>query len=397
MSMTATRHILCLNSGSSSIKFAIFALGAGGEEKLAEGAAERIGQRAGRVWLRQGETTPAIDRQLALPRQQEALKAVFAALAELHCPPPEGVGHRIVSGGPHHQTHRLIDDGLLRDLRAALRFAPLHLPAEIAAIEAVQTAWPHIPQIACFDTAFHQTIPEIASRLPLPRNLWHEGVRKYGFHGLSYEYIVSQFPAHADGKTIIAHLGNGASMAAVRNGQCRDTTMGLTPTGGLVMGTRSGDLDPGAMLELAARYDHEALRDLVYHRMGLLALSGGESSEMRALLESPTPAARFAVDYFCAGVRAAIGAFAAKAGGIDALVFSGGIGEHAPQVLSAVCEPLGFLGFRLDAAANLAGQTRLHASGAKPVLRIAADEEAVIRDLVGAVTGRAPQAAGHGQ
>ena len=355
MSMTATRHILCLNSGSSSIKFAIFALGAGGEEKLAEGAAERIGQRAGRVWLRQGETTPAIDRQLALPRQQEALKAVFAALAELHCPPPEGVGHRIVSGGPHHQTHRLIDDGLLRDLRAALRFAPLHLPAEIAAIEAVQTAWPHIPQIACFDTAFHQTIPEIASRLPLPRNLWHEGVRKYGFHGLSYEYIVSQLPAHADGKTIIAHLGNGASMAAVRNGQCRDTTMGLTPTGGLVMGTRSGDLDPGVLLYLMEEkgYDAGQLERLLNHLSGLLGISAC-SGDMQTLLNlrGDDPHARQAIDIFAYHARKAIGSLMAALGGLDRLIFTGGIGEHAATVRWAICQPLRALGLEMDPVAN---------------------------------------------
>ncbi|WP_298171633.1 acetate/propionate family kinase [Acidithiobacillus sp.] len=352
--MAATRHILCLNSGSSSIKFAVFALGAEGEEKLAEGAAERIGQSVGRLWLQQGEER-AIDRQLAMPQQQEALKVVFAVLAEVQCATPDGVGHRIVSGGPHHQAHCLVDARILNDLRAALRFAPLHLPAEIAAIEAVQAVWPHIPQVACFDTAFHQTIPEIASRLPLPRNLWQEGVHKYGFHGLSYEYIVSRLPNHATGKTIIAHLGNGASMAAVHNGQCRDTTMGLTPTGGLVMGTRSGDLDPGVLLYLLEEkgYNAAQLERVLNHLSGLLGISAC-SGDMQTLLKlrGGDPHAAQAIDIFAYSARKAIGSLMAVLGGLDRLVFTGGIGEHAAAVRWAICRPLLGLGLEIDPVAN---------------------------------------------
>ena len=354
MSIATTRHILCLNSGSSSIKFAVFALGAAGEKKRAEGAAERIGQSVGRLWLRWGEEQ-AIDRQLALPQQQDALKAVFAALAEARCATPDGVGHRIVSGGPRHQTHCLVDNQVLSDLRASLRFAPLHLPAEIAAIEAIQAVWPHIPQVACFDTAFHQSIPEIASRLPLPRNLWQEGVRKYGFHGLSYEYIVSRLPNHATGKTIIAHLGNGASMAAVHNGQCRDTTMGLTPTGGLVMGTRSGDLDPGVLLYLMEEKGYNAgqLERLLNHLSGLLGISAS-SGDMQTLLKlrSGDPHAAQAIDLFAYSARKAIGSLMAVLGGLDRLVFTGGIGEHAAAIRWAICRPLLGLGLEIDPVAN---------------------------------------------
>ena len=352
--MAAIRHILCLNSGSSSIKFAFFALGAAGEEKLAEGAAERIGQSVGRLWLRRGEDR-AIDRQLALPQQQEALKAVFTALAEVQCAIPDGVGHRIVSGGPHHQAHCLVDNQVLSDLRASLGFAPLHLPAEIAAIEAVHAVWPNIPQVACFDTAFHQSIPEIAARLPLPRNLWHEGIRKYGFHGLSYEYIVGRLPNRGTGKTIIAHLGNGASMAAVQNGQCRDTTMGLTPTGGLVMGTRSGDLDPGVLLYLMEEKGYNAGQPerLLNHLSGLLGISAC-SGDMQTLLKlrSDDAHAAQAIEIFAYSARKAIGGLMAVLGGLDQLVFTGGIGEHAAAIRWAICSPLAELGLKMDPVAN---------------------------------------------
>jgi acetate kinase len=237
--------------------------------------------------------------------------------------------------------------------------------------------------VACFDTAFHHTLPELARRLPIPPAL---GIRRYGFHGLNYAYIASQLPSLlgqiAHRRIVVAHLGAGASLCLLDNLQSVDTSMGYTPAGGIVMGTRSGDLDPGVMLELAKHHDSQALSDLVYHRMGLLALSDGENSEMQRLLESHSVAARFAVDYFCNAVRAAIGAYAAKAGGIDALVFSGGIGEHAPGIRARICEPLGFLGFAIDTDANQANAPSIGAAGSKPVLRIVADEEAVIRDMV---------------
>ena len=354
MSVAAIRHILCVNSGSSSIKFAVFALGAAGEEKLAEGAAERIGQSIGRLWLQRGQD-PIIDRQLVLSHHQDALEAVFAALTEAQYATPDGVGHRIVSGGPHHQAHCLVDTQVLGDLRASLRFAPLHLPAEIAAIEAVQAVWPGIPQAACFDTAFHQSIPEVAARLPLPRNLWHEGVRKYGFHGLSYEYIVSRLPNHATGKTIIAHLGNGASMAAVHNGQCRDTTMGLTPTGGLVMGTRSGDLDPGVLLYLMEEkgYNAAQLERLLNHLSGLLGISAcsGDMQTLLGLRNDDAHAAQ-AIEMFAYSARKAIGGLMAVLGGLDRLVFTGGIGEHAAAIRWAICRPLTGLGLEIDPIAN---------------------------------------------
>ena len=236
-----------------------------------------------------------------------------------------------------------------------------------------------MPQIACFDTAFHATLPPLARRLPIPKEL---GMRRYGFHGLNYAHVARALPGligdAARGRVVVAHLGSGASLCLMVNLQSVDTTMGYTPAGGITMGTRSGDLDPGVMLELARRYNNEELSDMVYHQMGLFALSDGESSEMSALVASNTAAARFAVEYFCRQVRAAIGGFAAQAGGIDALVFTAGIGEHSGLVRSLVCAPLGFLGFQLDDQANQAHATVLNGHSSKPILRVAADEEAMI-------------------
>ena len=353
------RHILCINSGSSSIKFALYATGDGEETALGSGAVERIGQSAGRIWLRR-EGQGRVDRTDRFPDQRGALQAILEALQEAGCVAPDGVGHRVVSGGPRYLEHCRIDADFLQHIREYLRFAPLHLPAEIAAVEALQTAWPDIPQVACFDTAFHRTIPEVASRLPLPRNLWHEGVRKYGFHGLSYEYIVSRLAGAIQGRTIIAHLGNGASLAAVRDGRCMDTSMGLTPTGGLVMGTRCGDLDPGVLLYLIEEkgYDGPQLERLLNHLSGLLGISA-ISGDMQTLLSlrANEPHAQQALDIFAYSARKQIGAMVAALGGIDRLVFTGGIGEHAAPMRWAICRGLEYLGLQLDPLRNDAQNT----------------------------------------
>ncbi len=357
-----SRTLLALNSGSSSLKASLF---------------RADGTRRNLSYAHIGDGFP-----------HDHAEAFDALLKDLGGEMPDAIGHRFVHGGDIDEAARLLDDAEIERLRGIVPLAPLHLPGNLLGVELCRARF-DVPQVACFDTAFHHTLPEAARRLPIPYEL---GMRRYGFHGLNYAYVASQLPSllgeAAQGRVVVAHLGAGASLCLLEGLQSVATTMGYSPAGGIPMGTRSGDLDPGVMLELGRRYDHDALQDLVYHRMGLLALSGGESSEMRALLASPSEAAGFAVDYFCTQVRAAIGAFAAKAGGIDALVFSGGIGEHAPPIRSRICGPLGFLGFVLDAEANLGGRTRLHAAGAKPVLRIAADEEAVIRDLVEAMTAR---------
>jgi len=239
------------------------------------------------------------------------------------------------------------------------------------------------PQIACFDTAFHSTLPEISYRLPIPQAL---KLRRYGFHGINYAYVAHQLPKllgdTAKGRIVIAHLGNGASLCLLENLQSVDTSMGYTPAGGIPMGTRSGDLDPGVMLELAKRYGDTELSNLVYHEMGLLALSDGEDSEMSALVKSNSKSAKFAVEYFARQVRATIGSYAAKSGGIDALVFTGGIGEHSAQVRSLICQQLAFMGFMLDEKANQTHAVRLNTHSSKAVLIIPADEESEIARLV---------------
>jgi acetate kinase len=306
--------ILALNCGSSSLKYATFE----GDRRVAGGTVSGIGVPG-------GHATHA--------------DAVHEALSRL--PPPDAVGHRLVHGGPHLLEPVRIDEGVLRELRAAVPFAPLHLPAAIGAIEAVAQRNPEVPQVACFDTAFHRTLPEVARRFPLPERIDALGVRRYGFHGLSYEWAVSELKLPS--RTVIAHLGNGASMCAVRDGVSIDTTMGLTPAGGFMMGTRSGDLDPGVILFLLSRMDRGALERLVERESGLLGVSG-TTSDMKALLASAEPRARLAVEMFCSQARKAVAAMAAALSGVDALVFTGGIGEHAAEVRERICSGLAHLG-----------------------------------------------------
>jgi acetate kinase len=359
--------VLTLNSGSSSLKASLF---------RADGT--RHDWSYGHI----GQGFP-----------HDHAEAFDALLKDLGGELPDAIGHRFVHGGEVSEAARLLDAAEIERLHDITSLAPLHMPGNLLGVELCRARF-EAPQVACFDTAFHRTLPELARRLPIPQQL---GMRRYGFHGLNYAYIASQLPSLlgevAHGRIVVAHLGAGASLCLLDGLKSVDTTMGYTPAGGIPMGTRSGDLDPGVMLELAKCHTPEALSDLVYHQMGLLALSDGETSEMAALLASESSAARFAVDYFCRAVRGAIGAFAAKAGGIDALVFSGGIGEHAPQIREHICEPLGFLGLILDAKANQANIPWISAAGFKPVLRLAADEEAVIRDLVVAWLGSPASAA----
>jgi len=294
---------------------------------------------------------------------------------------PDIVGHRFVHGGEIVDAARLVDATERARLEGVIGLAPLHLPGNLMGLDLCQQRFA-VPQIACFDTAFHATMPELAQRLPIPQAL---GLRRFGFHGLNYAYVASRLEAElgdiACGKVIIAHLGSGASLCLLEDLKSVDTTMGYTPAGGITMGTRSGDIDPGVMLELAKRYTADELSDMVYHHMGLLALSNGISSEMSDLLASDSPQAKFAVDYFCRQVRAAIGSLAAKAGGIDALVFTGGIGEHAAVIREKICAPLDFIGFVLDTSTNKANAIRIERHASKPILVIPADEEAMIHHL----------------
>jgi acetate kinase len=344
-----------MNSGSSSLKFALYQLGNDEEALLAKGAVERIGLQGGHLWVHDGGKEALADVHDDFPDHTAAVQATFAALEGLNLPQPAAVGHRLVHGGPDHTSPVRVDSRLLDTLRELAAFAPLHLPSEIQGIEAVAAHFPGLPQVACFDTSFHRRMSELAQRFPLPRDLWDEGVRRYGFHGLSYEYIVDALGETAQGRTIIAHLGNGASMVAVRNGQPLDTTMGFTPTGGFMMGTRTGDLDPGILLYLMNEkgYGASQIDHLVNHQAGLLGVSG-ISPDMKTLLEKrkSEPHANQAIEMFCYQLRKHIGALTAVLGGVDTLVFTGGIGERAAPVRWSVCQGLEHLGIHLDPKQN---------------------------------------------
>ncbi|MGI8741755.1 MAG: acetate/propionate family kinase [Bryobacteraceae bacterium] len=377
--------ILCLNSGSSSLKFTLFRF----EERLAEGAAERIGLADSRFRVN------GVAEQRQFSSHQEVVQAILNAPEMRALPRPEAVGHRVVHGGPDHTDPQPVTRELMEQLKLLIPLAPLHLPAQIQVMEFVAQAEPSLPQVACFDTAFHRSMPEIAQRLPLPRAHWEDGLRRYGFHGLSYEYIVSKLGDALKGATVIAHLGNGASLAALRDGKPVDTTMGLTPAGGLMMGTRTGDLDPGVLFFLAneKHYDPGRLAHLVEEEAGLLGVSG-ITSDMQRLLEASgsEPNAAQAVEMFCYYASKHIGAMAAALGGLDLLVFTGGIGEHAAPIRERICSRLGFLGVALDPEQNAIHAEVISRAGAPCTVRvIPTDEDLMIARHVAAIIARNPR------
>ena len=353
--MADDRVILCLNSGSSSRKVALFRLGQSAEELLAEGAAEEIGSRGGRLWIRDGRKRTLCDYERDFSGPADPPIALFDEIDRLQLPRPDAAGHRVVHGGAHHIAPERITPAVTEALRRLVPFAPLHLPGELDGIEATAARYPGLPQVACFDTAFHRQRPEVAERFALPRALWDVGIRRFGFHGISFEYIMQTLGDTAPSRIIIAHLGNGASMAAIRDGRPLDTTMGFTPAGGFMMGTRSGDLDPGILLYLLREkgYGAEGLERLINHQAGLLGVSG-ISSDMKVLLEKKDtePNAAQAVEMFCYQVRKSIGALAAALGGLDLLVFTAGIGERAAPVRWEICRGLEYMGIRLDHERN---------------------------------------------
>ncbi|HLA74868.1 MAG TPA: acetate kinase [Gammaproteobacteria bacterium] len=341
--------ILTINSGSSSLRASLF---------YANSARRNFHYR------RIGGTE--------LPDYGAAFEHLLLDLGNIT---PTIIAHRITHGGDAHEPARLLDAREYARLKDLVRLAPLHLPDNLLGADLCAQRF-QAAQLACFDTAFHYTLNDTARRLPLPASL---GLRKYGFHGLNYAHIARRLREllgpSAHGRVIAAHLGNGASLCLLEGLCSTDTTMGLTPAGGIPMSTRSGDLDPGIMLELSKQYAIEDLTKFIYRQTGLYALSDNLSGDMETLLASNTPQANFAIDYFCYQVRGAIGALAAKAGGIDVLVFSGGIGEHAHEIRAAICDPLAFLGIALDSKANLIHDTWLNTPDSKPILCIPADEE----------------------
>jgi acetate kinase len=358
--------ILVLNAGSSSIKFSLFETGA--DRTLAAGAhgqVEGIGTSA-RFEAADARGRSLARRPIAGNDHRAAIAAIqdwFAAYAAGEAG-FAGVGHRVVHGGPEFTQPVLIDARVIAALEALVPLAPLHQPHALAAIRAVAAAAPHVPQVACFDTAFHHAQPVLARQFALPRALTAKGIQRYGFHGLSYEYIVSALPRVApecaDGRLVVAHLGNGASLCAIEGSRSIATTMAFTPVDGLMMGTRTGTLDPGVILYLLLQEGMAPadVEKLIYEQSGLLGVSG-VSSDMRELLASPLPAATEAVDLFVYRIGRELGSLAAALGGLDALVFTAGIGEHAAEIRARVCREAQWLGIRLDERANAAGGPRI--------------------------------------
>ncbi|HUA36177.1 MAG TPA: acetate/propionate family kinase [Candidatus Binataceae bacterium] len=367
--MANEQTILCLNVGSSSCKFSIFDR----DDKLVlSGEAARIGLDGGSLTMRTADGRKT-DQQRNFKGIAEALDALVDETQRATTLTADAVGHRVVHGGLNHAAPERITPELVADLKRLIPYDELHMPGAIAGIEAITKRMPEQPQVACFDTAFHRRMPLVAERFALPRALYDEGLRRYGFHGISYEYIMHSLGPNPPRRIIIAHLGNGASMAAIRDGVGIDTTMGFTPTGGFMMGTRSGDLDPGVLLYLLKVKEMNAreLENLVDHHAGLLGVSD-LSSDVKTLLEKrrAEPAADLAIKIFCYQIRKQIGAFAAALGGLDLLIFTAGIGERAPEIRSEVCAELEHLGIVLDAEKNGLNSDTISSIASRCIVRV---------------------------
>jgi acetate kinase len=370
--------VLALNSGSSSLKFGLYLVESPIPRAVLTGEAESIGGHDGRFWAKDGHDKLLVSEPASLETLHDAVVRIGRLLAKDQQNQPVAVGHRVVHGGPNLLGHCLIDDAVLRQLEAAIAFAPLHNPPALSVIRFAQEHFPELPQVACFDTAFHAALPDIARTLPLPLKLRAQGIRRYGFHGLSCESIMRQLGDSRPDRLIIAHLGNGVSVTAVKDGQSVDTSMGLTPTGGVIMGTRCGDLDPGVLIYLMRerKFDAAMLEELVDHRCGLLGISGVDS-DMRRLHEaaSSDANARLAVQMFCYSVRKQVAATIAALDGIDMLVFTGGIGENDAEVRADICRGLSWIGVSLDEGRNKSGCNPISNPASRCLVHVLASQE----------------------
>ena len=382
--------VLVLNSGSSSIKFSVYEAGDGERRKLHEGAVDGIGTDLGKFWIKDAAGKKLVDETPALPNRAIAFKLVSDALHSGDFPAPAAIGHRMVCGGPTVQENQLITPDLIDEMERYTAFAPLHTPIAVYIMRESMRQFPGVKNFVCLDSYFHRTMPEVARHMPIPEEYSAMGVKRYGAHGISYESIVYQLEPNVPEKLVVAHLGNGASISAIRNGKCLDTSMGLTPTGGIISGTRTGDIDPGVLLFILRKICETAtsasdaadkLETVASKKSGLLGVSdlSNEMRDLREAIKTGNAKARLAVDKFTWTIARWIGSYVAELGGLDMLVFTGGIGENDIDSRSEVCAGLGALGIILDAKRNnVRGEAVISAENSPVTVRVIPPAEDLI-------------------
>ena len=386
----ASLPVLVLNSGSSSIKFSVYEAGDGERRKLHEGAVDGIGTDLGKFWIKDAAGNKLVDETPALPNRAVAFKLVADALHSGDFPAPVAIGHRMVCGGPTVQENQLITPELIDEMERYTAFAPLHTPIAVYIMRESLRLFPGVPNFVCLDSYFHRTMPEVVRHMPIPEEYSAMGVRRYGAHGISYESIVLQLEPNVPEKLIVAHLGNGASISAIRGGKCLDTSMGLTPTGGIISGTRTGDIDPGVLLFILRKICETAtsasdaadkLETVASKKSGLLGVSdlSNDMRDLRDAIKTGNAKARLAVDKFVWTISKWIGSFVAEMNGLDMLVFTGGIGENDIACRSEVCAGLSALGIVVDPQRNnVRGEALISAEGSPVTVRVIPPAEDLI-------------------
>ena len=386
----ASLPVLVLNSGSSSIKFSLYEAGDGARTRLFEGAVDGIGTDLGKFWIKDASGKKLVDQTPALPTRAVAFQLVADALHSDDFPAPVAIGHRMVSGGPTVQENQLITPALIDEMESYTAFAPLHTPIAVYIMREALRLFPGTPNFVILDTYFHRTMPEVAKHMPIPAEYASMGVQRYGAHGISYESIVFQLQQDVPPPLIVAHLGNGASISAIRNGECLDTSMGLTPTGGIISGTRTGDIDPGVLLfilrKIAEKTDDataaaDQLEIVASKKAGLLGVSelSNDMRDLRDAIKDGNVKARLAVDKFVWTIQKWIGSYFAELGGLDMLVFTGGIGENDMATRAEVCKGLEALGIVIDAEKNnVRGMATISAENSPVTVRVIPPAEDLI-------------------
>ena len=382
--------VLVLNSGSSSIKFSVYEAGDGRRRKLHEGAVDGIGTDLGKFWIKDADGKKLVDQNPALPNRAVAFKLVADALHSGDFPAPAAIGHRVVCGGPTVKDNQIVTPALIDEIESYTDFAPLHTPIAVYIMRESLRLFPGTPNFAILDTYFHRTMPEVVTHMPIPEQYSSMGVRRYGYHGISYESIIYQLEPNVPEKLIVAHLGNGASISAIRNGKCLDTSMGLTPTGGIISGTRTGDIDPGVLLFIlrkiavtaeTAASAADQLEAVVSKKAGLLGVSelSNDMRDLRDAIKTGNAKARLAVDKFTWTIAKWIGSYVAELNGLDMLVFTGGIGENDIASRAEICAGLGSLGIVVDPQRNnVRGPATISSNDSRVTVRVIPPAEDLI-------------------